>query len=405
MRAPLLTCLTALPLVLAAPALADVPRVAVDIAPVHALVAQVMAGVGAPDLVLPPTASPHAYALRPSEAAALQGADLVVWVGPQLTPWLAGPLDTLSGNAARLGLLEVAGIRRLDFRQGASFEAHDHDDHDDHGHDGHGHDEHGHEDHGHEEHGEDAHGHDGHDHGHEHGHAQDAPKGHDHGAHDHGHDAPKQDDHAGHDHGHDDHGHDDHGHDDHDDHGHDDHGHDSHDDHGHSGTDPHAWLDPVNAAIWLDAIAEELSRLDPANAAAYAANAAAGRAELATLQADIVARMAPLSGGFIVFHDAYHYFEARFDIEAAGAISLSDAAAPGPARVAEIRDLVASQGIGCVFVEPQFNRGMVDAVFEGAGVRIGVIDPIGATLEPGPGLYAALMDGMATSFEDCLAPR
>lgn len=376
MRAPLLTCLTALPLVLATPSLAEVPRVAVDIAPVHALVARVMAGVGVPDLVLPPTASPHAYALRPSEAAVLQGADLVVWVGPQLTPWLAGPLDTLAGNSARLGLLEVSGIRRLDFRQGASFEAHDHDDHDDHGHDDHGHD----------------HGHAGH--GHDHGHAHEAPKGHDHGAHDHGHDAHKHDDHAGHDHGHDDHGHGDHA-------GH-DHGHDDHD---HSGTDPHAWLDPANAAIWLDVIAAELSRLDPANAAAYAANAVAGQAELTELQTDIAARMAPLSGGFIVFHDAYHYFEARFDIEAAGAISLSDAAAPGPARVAEIRDLVASQGIACVFVEPQFNRGMVDAVFEGAGVRIGVIDPLGATLEPGPGLYAALIEGMATSFEECLAPR
>ena len=339
MRAALLTSLTALPLVLAAPALADVPRVAVDIAPVHALVAQVMSGVGVPDLVLPPTASPHAHALRPSEAAALQGADLVVWVGPELTPWLADPLGALAPNAARLGLLEVEGIRRLGFRDGASFEAHDHGDadHDDHAHD--------------------------------------AP---DHGGETH-------DDHAGHDHAHDDHAHDDHAHD-------------------HSGIDPHAWLDPANAALWLDVIAAELSRLDPDHAATYAANAATAQAALTTMQADIAARMASLSGGFIVFHDAYHYFEARFGIEAAGAISLSDASDPGPARVAEIRDLVAAEGIACVFVEPQFNRGMVDAVFEGTGVRIGVIDPIGAMLEPGPALYPALLDAMAQSFEACLAP-
>ena len=339
MRAALLTGLTALPLVLAAPALADVPRVAVDIAPVHALVAQVMSGVGVPDLVLPPTASPHAHALRPSEAAALQGADLVVWVGPELTPWLADPLGALAPNAARLGLLEVEGIRRLGFRDGASFEAHDHGDAD-------------------------------HD--------------------DHAHDAPDQkaethDDHAGHDHAHDDHAHDDHAHD-------------------HSGIDPHAWLDPANAALWLDVIAAELSRLDPDHAATYAANAATAQAALTTMQADIAARMASLSGDFIVFHDAYHYFEARFGVEAAGAISLSDASDPGPARVAEIRDLVAADSIACVFVEPQFNRGMVDAVFEGTGVRIGVIDPIGAMLEPGPALYPALLDAMAQSFETCLAP-
>ncbi|WP_297619729.1 zinc ABC transporter substrate-binding protein, partial [uncultured Roseicyclus sp.] len=166
MRAALLTSLTALPLVLAAPALADVPRVAVDIAPVHALVAQVMSGVGVPDLVLPPTASPHAHALRPSEAAALQGADLVVWVGPELTPWLADPLGALAPNAARLGLLEVEGIRRLGFRDGASFEAHDHGDadHDDHAHDapdhgGETHDDHAGHDHAHDDHAHDDHAH------------------------------------------------------------------------------------------------------------------------------------------------------------------------------------------------------------------------------------------------------
>ena len=374
----MLPCLTALPLLMATPALADVPRVAVDIAPVHALVAQVMAGVGTPDLILPPGASPHGYAMRPSDARALQDAGLVIWVGPQLTPWLAGSLDTVAGDAARLTLLEVEGIVTLGFREGATFEAHDHDDHDDHDHD--------------DDHAEDEHDHDEHDH-----------DEHDHGAHDH-------DDHDHDDHGHDDHGHDDHAHDEHaheehahDDHAHDDHAHDDHAGHDHSGTDPHAWLDPVNAAIWLDAIAAELSRIDPDNAAAYAANAAAGRAELATLQASIADRMAPLSGGFIVFHDAYHYFEARFGIEATGAISLSDASDPGPARVAEIRDTVAAQGISCVFVEPQFNRGLVDAVFEGSGVRIGVIDPLGVDLDLGPGLYPALLDGMATAMEACLA--
>lgn len=359
--------LTALPLLLAipamtAPALADVPRVAVDIAPVHALVAQVMAGVGTPDLVLPPGASPHGYSMRPSEAQALQDADLVIWVGPGLTPWLAGPLDSIAGGAARLELLDVAGITRLGFREGATFEAHAHGD------------EHAHEA-----------GHDGHDHDQEHAaEGEHAHEGHAHGEHAH-------EDHAHGDHAHDDHAHDDHGHDDH-----------AHDDHAHEGTDPHAWLDPVNAGLWLDAIAAELSRLDPDNAAAYAANAIQARASLEAVLADIAARMGSLSGGFIVFHDAYHYYEARFGIEASGAISLSDATDPGPARVAEIRDLVAAESISCVFVEPQFNRGMVDAVFEGTGVRISVIDPLGVGLEIGAGLYPALLEAMAASFEDCL---
>jgi zinc transport system substrate-binding protein len=150
-------------------------------------------------------------------------------------------------------------------------------------------------------------------------------------------------------------------------------------------------------------IADELSRLDPENAARYAANASQAQAGLTALEAEIAARMGQLDGQFIVFHDAYHYFEARFGVEAAGAISLSDAAPPGPARVAEIRDLVADQAITCVFAEPQFNRGLVDAVFDGTGVNIGVIDPLGATLTPGTDLYAALMQGMAASFESCLS--
>lgn len=150
-------------------------------------------------------------------------------------------------------------------------------------------------------------------------------------------------------------------------------------------------------------IADELSRLDPENAARYAANAQAARDGLAALEAEIAARITPLEGRFIVFHDAYHYFEARFGIEASGAISLSDAAPPGPARVAEIRDLVADQAITCVFAEPQFNPGIIDAVFADTGVKVGVIDPLGATLTPGAGLYSAVLTGMAEAFESCLS--
>ena len=109
-----------------APVWAEAPAVATDIAPVQALVAQVMAGVGEPALIVPPRASPHGYAMRPSEARALSGADLVVWVGPALTPWLAEPLTTLAGNAQHLELMSQPGTQVLDFRQGARFEAHDH---------------------------------------------------------------------------------------------------------------------------------------------------------------------------------------------------------------------------------------------------------------------------------------
>ena len=364
----------------ASPLWADVPAVATDIAPVHALVCQVMEGVGTPDLIVPPRSSPHGYAMRPSEARALSGADLVVWVGPLLTPWLADPLESLASSASHLALLEQPGTRVLAFREGATFEAHDHgdegrgaeehpekgDDHDAHGHDAHG--DEAHEEHDHEEHDDEEHGHEGHDHD-AHGHA---------GQDDAGHDAPAPDE------------------------GHDDHGHDEA--HAHSGVDPHVWLDPQNGQLWLGQIAEALAELDPDNAAQYRENAAAAQAELAALEEDIAETLAPVkSRPFIVFHDAYHYFEARFDIEARGAISENDARAPGAARVSELRDLVAESGAKCVFAEPQFNPGLIAAVTEGQGTGTGTLDPLGADLEPGAALYADLLRGMAENMAACLS--
>ena len=107
-------------------AVADVPKVAVDIAPVHSLVSKVMNGLGEPKLIIPAEASPHDYQLRPSEAKALQEAKLVFWIGEDLTPWLEKGLSTLASEATITALLEVDGIKLLDFREGALFEAHDH---------------------------------------------------------------------------------------------------------------------------------------------------------------------------------------------------------------------------------------------------------------------------------------
>lgn len=360
-----LTLSTAIGAALAAtPALAEVPRVAADIAPVHSLVARVMDGVGTPDLILPPGASPHEYTLRPSEASALQDADLVFWIGAGLTPWMQDAIANLAGDATVTGLLEADGTQQLPFREGALFEAHDHGDHEDHGHDDH--DDHA--DHGHDDHAD----HDDHD---------------------------DHENHADHDeHGHEEHA--DHvAHDDHDDHAHDDHaGHD------HGPTDPHAWLSPVNAAAWLNLIAAELSAADPDNAGAYFANANAARAELDILTSEVTDTLLPVSGGsFIVFHDAYQYFETAFGISAAGAISLSDATDPSPARLAEIQTRVREQGIDCVLAEPQFNQGLVTTVLDGTDAQTGVIDPIGVDLTPGPDLYPTLIRNMASTLTGCLS--
>ena len=130
---------TAIGLILGSTAIADVPKVAVDIAPVHSLVSRVMEGVGSPKLIIPAGASPHEYSLRPSEAKSLQDADMVIWMGEDLAPWMENSIETLSKNAEVITLLEESGTKLLDFREGALFEEHDHGDHDDHDdHDDHG---------------------------------------------------------------------------------------------------------------------------------------------------------------------------------------------------------------------------------------------------------------------------
>lgn len=313
---------------------AEVPRVAADITPVHGLVARVMQGLGAPALVVPPGASPHGYAMRPSEAQALDQADLVFWMGEALTPWLEAPLEELAGDAHRVELLAADGTEVLAFREGARFEAHGHDE--DHG-DHEDHDDHA----GHEDHAD--------------------------------HDSPEGDDDHTHSHG-----------------------------HSHAGADPHAWLLPANAQAWLDLIAAELAEHDPDNAAAYKANAEAGKQEIADAAASISASLEPFrTKQFIVFHDAYQYFERGFGLNAAGAISLGDAVKPSPARIAEVRGVVADLKVSCVFSEPQFNPGVVATVLDGTGAGTALLDPLGAKLEPGPQFYPALLRDIGSAIAGC----
>lgn len=158
-----------------------------------------------------------------------------------------------------------------------------------------------------------------------------------------------------------------------------------------------------NASTWLNLIAAQLSAADPDNAGTYFANAAAAREEMAALSSEISATLDPVRGGnFIVFHDAYQYFEAEFDFPASGAISLSDASDPSPARIAEIQGRIQAEGVNCVLAEPQFNPGIVTVVLDGTQANTGVIDPLGAELAPGPDLYPQLMRNMANTLAGCL---
>lgn len=302
-------CLIALILSPAA-ASAAVPNVAVDIPPVYSLVDSVMGELGSPHLLIQQGASPHRYSMRPSEANALDQADVVFWVSEDLTPWLTHSLETLGQDAVNVPLMQVPGTRTLEYREGATFEQHHH----------HAHDEH-----------EDGHG------------------------------------------------------------------------HAHQGLNPHGWLDPVNAQTWLDAIADSLASIDPEHAAQYRENADIGKADLRALTDSLETQLAEASDTrFIVFHDAYQYFEERFGISAAGAISLGDASEPSPARIKELHTLVDDLNIDCVFSEPQYNPALVESVFGDTGVDTSiVVDPLGTGLPLDDKLYTALLHQLANGISQC----
>jgi len=169
------------------------------------------------------------------------------------------------------------------------------------------------------------------------------------------------------------------------------------------GLDPHLWLDPGNAAVWVTSIAAKLAAIDPPTAPIYQANAAKLLERLAALDEELRAQLAPLGDvPYLVYHDAYQYLEARYALQPVGAVSPNAEQKPGARRMTELRDLLREGRARCIFVEPQFKPDQVDTLTEGTQVRVATLDPIGSGLTPGPDLYFQMMRGLGRSLVDCL---
>lgn len=298
---------------------AEVPNVVVSIKPIHSLVASIMQGVGEPALIVEGAASPHTYSMKPSNASALEKANVVFWVGHGLEAFLEKPLESLGSKAKIVELDDASGLEKLKFREGGAFEAHDHGDEHEEGAEGHAHGEAGH----HHDEGE---------------------------------------------------------------------------------FDLHLWLDPTNAKAMAAEIEKTLAAADPDNAAAYKTNLDALNTRLAALDKSLAETVAPIKDKpFIVFHDAYQYFEHRYQVKVAGSITVSPETLPGAARLKQIHEKIVELGATCVFAEPQFEPKLVNVVLEGTSAKSGTLDPEAATLEAGPDLYFQLMDGIGTSLKTCLS--
>ena len=317
--------------------------VVATIKPLHSLVSFVTAGIAEPHLLIEGAASPHGYALRPSDARALENARVIFRIDENFEATLSDPIRTLGRKARVVSLFRAPGVVLRALRRDAAFDIHDHNRHTE---------TDGKHDDDHNQHAET-------DGKHDDDHNQHAETG------------EKHDDH-----------------------------HRQHHDTAH---DLHIWLDPANARAMAGAIVETMSVVDPANASVYAENGRAIAFRLDALITEVGAALSPVRRKpFIVFHDAYRYFEDRFGLTSAGAIAIDPERLPGAQRIAEIRLRLRETAAVCVFREPQFSSSLVDVVVRGTTTRTGILDPLGATIDDGPELYFSLIRAMTASFRKCL---
>ena len=317
------------------------PKVVATIKPVQSLAAQVMDGIAEPELLIK-QGSPHGYQMKPSDAAAVNGADLVIYVSHELETFMP-PLLEKSPQAHSIEWLALPNLYPLPTRHGGLWEEGGHHHGDD---DGHDHDHH----------------HDGDEYGHDHDHGDDHD--HDHGDHDH-----------------------------------------EHDGHHHGKYDAHLWLSTARSKLLLTAIADELGKIDPDNAAKYQANAEKSRAALDALHQTLGGELAPVQKRpFMVFHDAYQYFEQDYKLNAVGTVRVDPEHEPGAKRIGELHEQLMQKKVVCLFSEPQFPAKIVDKLAQESGVKTAVLDPVGADIPAGKAMYAQLLTNLADSLGGCLKP-
>lgn len=283
-----------------------IPQVVVSIGPLHSLVSGIMGSHGEPDLILRGNSSPHACQLRPSQAAALAKAGLVVWVGSSLEGCLKGPIEQIASRARVIELAALSDLHLLPARPAGVWHETEH----------------------------------------------------------------------------------------------------HHNDHKASDLriDPHIWARPSNAIRLVQHIANELTALDPAHGRFYVSNSEVLIGRIKTLDHEIALKLDPVADvPFIVFHDSTQYFVDRYGLNALGAVTVSPDHPASAHRLGRLRSIVKDSRVRCVFTEPQFSPSIALTLIEKTGARLGVIDPLGSTIEPGPEAYLTTMNNLADAFVSCLS--
>ena len=324
-----------------APVLADQLRVVVDIPPVHGIVDGVLGSDASITTLIGSGVDPHNYTMKPSHAAAVSAADLIVLIGEALTPSLAKKLPSLANNAKIIELAEVPNVHLIAYED--AHEEHEDDDH---------HDDEHHADHK-----------------------------------DHNHDAD-HDDHAQE--GHDEHDHGDAHHDDHDE----DNGHVGHD---HSGVDPHMWLDIDNANVWAHVIAKSASELAPEMIPNVNANLASFELSLTNIKSEMQTLVAK---PYSVSHDAFGYLEESFGIDHPQAVTNGMGLRPSPSDMANLRGQIETTPPACMIIDPNDHTALAYALAEEYSIKTVEFSQLGKIVE-GENAYLTLMQGAVAAFKTC----
>ena len=179
-------------------------------------------------------------------------------------------------------------------------------------------------------------------------------------------------------------------------------GHDHHH-HDHGSNDVHFWLDPNNAIQIVKGIVRELSIVYPKNINLYKKNAKNIIKQIKSTDLSIKSMLVPIKDKpYIVFHDAYQYFEKAYGLNAVGSIMLDPELPPSAKRIIQIRSKIKSTNASCVFKEPQFRAKIVNTVIEDTNAQVGTLDPLGADLTSGPNMYLELLKSIASNLKTCL---
>ena len=315
------------------------------IKPINALVSAVVGNTGKTISIIPADISPHEFKLKPSDAKILQDGNIIFYVSNHLESSITKVFENLPKNIKIINLIEETGIEHLAIRDNEAWERHDH----------HGEEEH-------DDHEKHAKKHDDHD-----DHEKDAKK-----------------------------------HDDHDDHEKHAKKHDDHDDH-EKEDDVHIWLSPDNAIKIVKKVNKELNLFFPENAKIYNENSTKMINKISILKSELKKELSTIKDKpYIVFHDAYQYFEKDFGLNAVGSIALEDDVASSPKQISYIKNKIVNSNVSCVFQEPQFDSKLVKTVVEDTNAKVGTLDPLGVNIVGDEDFYLQLLRNMSKSLKKCL---